>query len=78
MIANALLYLWVMHKGFFVIDAATSTSSFPLTVKCFLVPSLRQREQRRVHLPTDAHIREPVSPVMKLHPLVVMQIGNIV
>ena len=62
-------YLWVTQEGVLVVDAASSTPPFPLSVERLLMPGLRQREERRVDLATDADVCEPVGPVMKLHPM---------
>ena len=44
------LYLRVMEKCVFVVDRASSRSTFPLSLKGTLIPCLLQTQQTSVHL----------------------------
>ena len=60
--------LWVVEEGVLVVDASTSGPPLPLTMKQTLMPCLLQTQQLCVDLATDAHVCEPLSPVVELHP----------
>ncbi len=57
-----------MEEGLLVVDASSCTPSLPLTMEQIFVPGLLEGEEFSVDLATEAHIGEPLHPIMKLHP----------
>ena len=52
-----------------MVDAPPSAPPHPLSVEGRLLPGLLQAEDARVDDTTDTAVREPVQPVVELHPV---------
>ena len=52
-----------------MVDAPPSAPPHPLSVEGSLLPGLLQAEDARVDDTTDTAVREPVQPVVELHPV---------